>query len=138
MDGLIIKSKWLRKILAIPQSDIQEILDISQSEAQKIPKPKTWEIRGSNTSKRGRICLCESGTGLVKGTTQLIDSIPLTKELFEENRDKHKIYSMSWEELTKIYKRPYAWIFDKSYALNNPQPYKHPQGAVIWVKDIES
>lgn len=36
------------------------------------------------------------------------------------------------------YKRTYAWVFDKPKIYNEPIPYKHPMGAVIWVNLSES
>lgn len=97
---------------------------------------KLWEIRGSNTSKRGKIGIAKSGTGCIYGTVNLTDSIPLTKELWETNRKMHQV-DISWEELLSIYKKPYAWIFEGDSAIRHqvPVPYVHPQGAVIWVKD---
>lgn len=119
MNILIVKPKWAGKILH---------------------KNKIWEIRGSNTHKRGRIGIAMSGTGQVYGTVELIDSIPLTKELWESNSDKHQV-ELSWDELLGIYKKPYAWVFasDKTEVYESPVPYLHKKGAVIWVKnnDIE-
>ena len=58
MDGLIIKPKWGELILN---------------------GLKSWEIRGSNTSHRGRHYLIESGTNKVYGEFDLVDSQPLTE-----------------------------------------------------------
>jgi hypothetical protein len=44
LDGLLIRAPWIDKIL---------------------DGSKSWEIRGSQTSKSGRIALIESGTGTV-------------------------------------------------------------------------
>jgi len=116
MDILLIKPYWTDKIFL---------------------NDKCWEIRGSNTKKRGIIGIAKSGTGQVFGTVRLFDSISLTKELWECNRDKHQV-ELSWEELLKIYKYPYAWVLTEKNQYAEPIPYNHPQGAVIWVKtDIE-
>lgn len=97
---------------------------------------KLWEIRGSNTTKRGKIAIAKSGTGCVFGTANIADSIPLTKQLCETNEKNHQV-DISWEELIERYKTPYAWIFEygsvEKYQV--PIPYTHPKGAVIWVKD---
>ena len=95
---------------------------------------KLWEIRGCNTSKRGKISIAKSGTGCVFGTVNLINSIPLTKKLWETNEKNHQV-DISWEELLLRYKKPYAWIFECVEKYQTPIPYTHPKGAVIWVKD---
>lgn len=115
MDILIVKPKWADRILEYN---------------------KLWEIRGSNISKRGKIAIAKSGTGCVFGTVNLIGSIPLTKELWDTNEKNHQV-DISWGELLKIYKKPYAWIFEYGSVekYQTPVPYEHPKGAVIWVKD---
>ena len=112
-DGLIVKGFWLNKIF---------------------DEGKCWEIRGSRTSKRGLIQLIESGSGEIKGETNLTDCIKMTKELYEQNREKHQIPE-EYEGLP--YKQPYAWIFKDTDRHEKPIPYKHPQGAVIWVKGLK-
>lgn len=115
MDILIIKPYWADKIFC---------------------ENKLWEIRGNNTKKRGKIAIAKSGTGCVFGTVNLIDSIPLTKEIWETNEKNHQV-DIPWEELLKRYKKPYAWIFEYGSVTKYqvPVPYTHPKGAVIWVKD---
>lgn len=115
MDILIIKPFWADKIFN---------------------ENKLWEIRGSNTSKRGKIAIAKSGTSRAFGTAELIDSIPLTKELWEANKNNHQV-EITWEELLKVYKKPHAWIFkhDSATKYQTPIPYIHPRGAVIWVKE---
>lgn len=114
MDILIVKPKWVERIFSYN---------------------KIWEIRGSDTKKRGLIEIAESGTSLVVGTVNLIGTTPLTKELWETNEKNHQV-DLSWEELLKIYPKPYAWIFETLSAkrYDKPVPYVHPKGAVIWVK----
>jgi hypothetical protein len=51
LDGLLIRVPWIDKIL---------------------DGAKTWEIRGSHTSKEGRIGLIESGSGTVVGVAELV------------------------------------------------------------------
>ncbi|NLK45618.1 MAG: ASCH domain-containing protein [Treponema sp.] len=95
---------------------------------------KTWELRGGNTKKRGRIAIAFSGTKKKYGTVELIDSIPLTKELYESNVKKHRSYG-TWNELKNIYKNPYAWVMKKPEVFEEPIDYNHPYGAIIWVKE---
>ena len=68
---------------------------------------KTWEIRSRNTKIRGKVGIIASKTGKIWGTTELVDSFPLTKELFDKNKDKHRILC-DYEELPSNYK--YVWV----------------------------
>ena len=114
MDGLIIHEQWLNKILN---------------------GEKTWEIRGSRTSKRGEIALIQKGSGKIFGTCKLTDVIgPLTKQDLEVNIDKHKIPSTELSDILDRYTNPYAWIIYDVKKLNPPVRYDHPMGAVRWVK----
>ena len=113
MDGLIVKKKWLDFIL----DDL-----------------KPWEIRSSNTNKRGYIYLIESGSGLIKGRCELgqsgrVDDFGGLKGAYEYHRlEEHDIKSLK-------YKDPHIWLLRNPRRFKDPIPYKHPQGAVIWVKD---
>ncbi|MNW46376.1 hypothetical protein D3C74_236680 [compost metagenome] len=90
---------------------------------------KPWEIRGSRTNKRGTIGIIKSGSGKVFGTVDLIDCIPLHQpELILENMHKHHVFPEAIP-----YSKPWAWEFEKPIIYSEPMPYKHPQGAVIWV-----
>ena len=73
MKGLIIKEKWLNKIFN---------------------QEKTWEIRGNNTTIRGKIYLIQSGTKHIYGECELIDCIKLTLQNYQTNTDKHCITSL--------------------------------------------
>jgi hypothetical protein len=106
--ALIIKSPWIDLILQ---------------------GKKKWEIRGSNTKTRGRIALIKSGTGTILGTVDLVDSKKITMSEYLQNKHNHCI-----EETIEIpYINIHAWIFQNPVIFENPIPYKHPQGAVIWV-----
>ena len=107
--ALIVKKHWLDKILA---------------------NEKPWEVRGSNTNIRETIGLIESGSGLVVGECELVDSIKLDWDVFEKNIDKHCVSSRE----NVPYDTPYAWVNKNAKRYDKPIPYKHPQGAVIWVK----
>ena len=112
MDILIVKPKWAELILS---------------------GQKTWEIRGSNTNKRGIIGIAESGTGKVYGEVELIDSTPLDLKGFFIGQKWHKL-DIAWTELWTRYKTPYAWELRNAKRYDEPKPYNHPKGAVIWVK----
>lgn len=109
-DCLIIKKKFLDKI---------------------IRGEKTWEIRGSQTLKRGLIGLIESGSGKVVATCEVINCHgPFTIEELKKYNDKTQIEN----EFNIKYKKIYAWELGNIKKLDNPIHYKHPQGAIIWVK----
>jgi hypothetical protein len=54
----------------------------------------------------------------------------LTKEQLLKNKVKHKVKSID----AISYKNIFAWIIKDSKRYSNPIPYKHPNGAIIWVK----
>ena len=91
---------------------------------------KTWEVRSSNTKIRGKIGIIASKTGKIFGEVEVVDSFPLTKELFEQNFDKHRIMC-SYEELPPNYK--WVWVMSNPIIYDTPIQYKHPKGAIIWV-----
>lgn len=109
MKALIIKKQWLDLILE---------------------GKKSWEIRGSNTKIRGQIELIQSGSGLIVGRCDIVDSIELTRQQYENSFDKHCISDIS----ILPYKKAYAWVINNPIRYKNPRKYKHPKGAVIWVK----
>ena len=90
---------------------------------------KTWEIRGSNTKIRGLIGLIKSGSGLIVGTAELVDSIPVDEESLRTNFHRH----LAEPQLIR-YPNPHAWVLKNAKLLNEPIPYKHKQGIIIWVK----
>lgn len=111
MKGLIIKPKWANLIL---------------------DRAKTWEIRGSKTNIRGEIGIIMSASGKVFGTINLVGCEKLNEQIWEENRANHLV-DLTWEELTAIYKTPYAWIMKEANRWGESVKYEHKQGCVIWV-----
>ena len=79
---------------------------------------KTWEIRSYPTDYRGDILLIDSASNHIVCKMQLTNCIPLSKERWEMNFDKHRV-SCSYESLPyKSNNTPaYAWV------LNNPVCY---------------
>jgi hypothetical protein len=106
--GLIIKKVWLDKIF---------------------DEGKVWEMRSTRTNVTGKIGLIESGTGLIVGEAELIGCserpVPKHKDLIKY----HKV-----EDMGLLDKWKWAWFISLAKRYNKPIPYKHPQGAVIWVK----
>jgi hypothetical protein len=92
---------------------------------------KTWEIRGSATSRRGPIALIQSGSGTVVGTCELVDCVgPLTLEQLNANSARAGLGQVS----RLFYRRTFAWVLRGARRLAEPVPYVHPAGAVIWVR----
>ena len=111
LKGLIIKPSWAELILS---------------------GEKTIEVRGSKTNIRGEIGIIESGSKKVFGTIELFHCAELTESNFELWGDRHKL-DISYEELLKIYPKPYAWCLKEVKRYDDPVPYEHKRGCVVWV-----
>lgn len=44
---------------------------------------------------------------------------------------------MPYKDLKKRYPNPYAWVLEDVTPLDKEMYYKHPKGAVIWVKNVD-
>lgn len=44
---------------------------------------------------------------------------------------------ISYQDLKKRYNTPYAWVLSDIKPIDDVWHYEHPQGAVIWVKDVQ-
>ncbi len=76
---------------------------------------KTWEVRRSATNHIERIKIAYSKTKKSFGEVNLVKCIPLTKDLFEKNVDKHCIHD-SWEQVTARYPNPVVKHLQYIYA----------------------
>jgi hypothetical protein len=91
---------------------------------------KTWEIRGAATNRRGAIALIEKGSGNVVGTCVLADVLgPL------------RVADLALDPQAALRRPPplhyaaaYAWVLSEARRLTEPIPYRHPEGAVVWVE----
>jgi len=106
--ALIVRKEWSDKIL-------DEV------------DPKIWEMRSRKTKVRGTIGLIEAGSGLVIGSVEISDSFEVYNPEFHIKY--HKV-----EDLSLLDKWCYAWVLRNAKRFEEPIPYKHPKGAVIWVK----
>ena len=107
--ALVVKKKWLDLILA---------------------GQKTWEIRGSSTSKRGWVHFAESQAGgKLRGRARLVNCFLVPKESFQRHYKKHCVPSLTMVPYVKIY----AWVLEDAEEFKKPFEYEHKQGAVIWV-----
>jgi len=112
LSGLLIRSPYIDWILA---------------------GTKTWEIRGSSTSKRDRIALIQSGTGTVVGVADLVGvEGPLTRRELANNARKLGLKKTG--TLRPLpYRRTFAWVLKNARKLKTPVRYRHPYGCIIWV-----
>ena len=87
---------------------------------------KTIEVRGCDTKKQGEmIYLLESRTSKVVGTCKITATYPISCSDWSEEREKHCVDI------------PYAWVLEDVKPLDKEMYYKHPKGAVIWVKNVD-
>ena len=92
---------------------------------------KVWEIRGEGCRKHlcERVCIAESGTGLLVGEMTVRESRLVTRQELEENPRLHLI-----EDLSIVrYKKIYVWILEDVQAYREPVPYQRPPKSRIWV-----
>jgi ADP-ribose pyrophosphatase YjhB (NUDIX family) len=95
---------------------------------------KPWEIRGKNTNIRGTIALIKKGSKTVVGTAELVDVHgPLTRAELRRQKNKHRPTAHELKHGCG-YKTHYAWELRNVRRLEKPVPYKHPSGAVTWVR----
>jgi ASCH domain len=89
---------------------------------------KTWEIRSRATARRGPIALIQSKSGLVVGTCEVVDVVgPLSLKELQRNERRAGFFA------DKLNGPTYAWVLRNARRLDEPVPYRHPSGAVIWV-----
>ena len=105
--SLIIREKWLSEIL---QGN------------------KPWEMRSSKTKIRGRIGLIKAGSGLIVGECTIEDCFGE----IQPDLKYFKYHRVDNVELLKKWK--YPWFLSNVIEYDEPIPYEHPKGAVIWVK----
>ena len=91
---------------------------------------KPWEIRGIGTRVRGRVGVIFSGTGMIQGSVEIVGSSLLLREDFDMFRKYHHIPG-EFDSLP--YEEPHIWYLKDAIRFTEPIPYRHPQGAVIWV-----
>lgn len=107
--GLIINEKWAKLILQ---------------------GKKTIELRGSNTKIRGKIGIIISGSKKVYGTVDVIGCIEINKDEYYRLVDKH-CYPFDFDTIK--YKKLYGWILKNANFYEQPKPYNHKLGCVVWV-----
>ena len=105
-------------------------LTVMPKQCQKIlHREKVWEIRGQSCKKhlRERICIAESGSGMLVGEMTIRESIKVTREELEANVDLHQIEDLSILRYSNIY----AWVIEDVVAYPERVPHKGSRAA--WV-----
>lgn len=105
--GLIIRQPWIGMILR---------------------GEKHWEMRSKPTKIRGRIALIEAGTGLIVGEANLTGSPTYSIGHIMHEYSRHRV-----DDALLLEKWRFPWVMHLVQCYNEPIPYKHPKGAVIWV-----
>jgi predicted transcriptional regulator len=93
---------------------------------------KTWEVRGCRTTVRGRIHLAQAGSGTLVGEVRITDCFPVTMATLARRAKEHRITSVRC--VVAKYKRMYAWVLADAMRYSSPIAYRHPPGAVTWVR----
>lgn len=110
--GLVIKPIWADKILY---------------------DNKTWEMRTRATSVRGNVAIIKSGTKEIFGVMCIEDSpAALTRREILSSYPMHKIDIDLYDD-PEYFKWCFPWMIKNIVVLDEPIPYDHPQGAVVWV-----
>lgn len=108
--ALIVRKEWLDKIF--------DEFD-----------PKLWEMRSTKTNVRGTVGLIEAGTGLIVGSVEISTCYQNKVAPDRKFIKYHKV-----EDTELLNKWCYAWVLSNAKRFDEPIPYTHPKGAVIWVK----
>lgn len=91
---------------------------------------KPWEMRSALTRIRGRIGIIQAGSGCVIGEVELLDCLPaLSAEEAAQCLAMHRV-----EDAALLSRWPVPWVMTRPHRYRQPIPYKHPPGAVTWVK----
>ena len=92
---------------------------------------KTWEICGRPAAYRGRLMLAQTGTGVISGEVTFVECRQLQWSEFFRYVRYHRVESYA---PVAGYTRLYAWVFADAVRYWRPVPYRHPYGAVGFVK----
>lgn len=103
--------------------------------SQLLDAVKIWEIRGRPTQIRGPIVVIKSGTRHAFGTVNLVrvlgpldlDDLLAAPELPAGEREEFRRRGLP-------YSKTYAYVFSNPRWFGRPVPYRHPSGAVTWVR----
>jgi hypothetical protein len=89
-------------------------------------------MRTKRTTRRGRIGLIRSKSGLVVGDANLVDVVgPLTHHQLLQNAKK--MNEEGWE-VSAPEVPTFAWVLEDARRYEPSVPYTHRSGAVIWAR----
>jgi hypothetical protein len=143
-----IKARDIAMVLTVAFTQYR-ILDADLSEVQVLDRAlivkqpyadlilsgqKALEMRSRHTKIRGRVGIIPKGTGVIKGSVEIIDSWDYSDEPRLKSiggQSLHQVEPKDWHLLDKWC---FAWELSKPIIFGQPVPYDHPKGAVIWVK----
>lgn len=111
--ALVIREPWIGMILA---------------------GTKDWEMRSRATKVRGPVALIRAGSGLVVGVARLTGcGDRLDAEGMRATIHRHGVPA---ERIARVVADRWTlpWHLEGARALPDPIPYRHPQGAVGWVR----
>jgi hypothetical protein len=103
--------------------------------SQLLDGEKIWEIRSRPTHIRGPILIIKSGTGKVFGAAYLVrvlgplslEDLVAAPELPLQEREEIRCSGLPYPET-------YAYVLSNPTWFERPIPYRHPSGAVTWVR----
>jgi hypothetical protein len=116
-------------------ADLRGLLVRDPYASQLLAGEKIWEIRGRPTHIRGPILIIKSGTGQVFGTADLVrvlgplelEDLVVAPELPRQEREAFRCSGLP-------YPKTYAYVLSNPRLFAKPIPYRHPSGAVTWVR----
>ena len=135
---VVVNSKRKRTVKKTAEEKIKEAADLGIDRVllltphwgmSILENGKVWEIRNKPCKFRGKFGISYSGTSKIYGTAELVDSFELTKELYEQNFNKHLI-NCKYEDLPDNYK--YVWVLKDAVKLKEPVSFVRKKGAIIW------
>lgn len=102
----------------------------------RVPCTRSKAINSSSEVERLSLSTYRSsGSGLIVGKCELVESRgPFTLSQLKDRQDKHAVPLGELRPfLTKYKDQAHAWVLERVVAFEEPIPYSHPSGAVIWV-----
>lgn len=96
---------------------------------------KTWELRSTGTSRRGRIAIALAGSGHLLGEVTLTGAKCVQQEsgddsALKRNKDKHCVETWPFIRSKKVW----AWELANAKKYDQPVPYSHTKGCIVWVR----
>ena len=116
-------TKWPARALKVHRQWADLILDGT----------KTWEMRGSATSIRGRVALAVTKTNVLVGDVEIVGCKKVGPAEFQASDNKHCVRDPVAVKQAHAYNELFAWILANPRRYKEPTPYPNPSGAVIWV-----